>query len=133
MPVAWFLCPYDMTDRGVGARPYRFVRTPAIKRHSATDAQAVRWVEGETIGNHCLVKVDASSTMLDTLRADSDFLELPAIVPQNRRNTVRSKLNALGFNDVQIDATNFETPMLIALLLTGSPQTLAQISARLPG
>ena len=144
----WYLCPYDITT--VGTRTFR---TPAISRFipSVPNADSANWDEAEILGNHVVVKVFAPDATHTLIQAEPDFFLIPVgiSVPNPQRNAVRTKLNALGYTDTEINGTGFVVTQLLALLTTAAqakdvtgallptrrpaPKTVAQIEARLPG
>lgn len=106
MSVLWYLCPYDISSASG-----RVTRRCAMSRHipSVPNADGAIWEEAEILGNHAAVKVSAPDAVHLTIQADVDFLLLPldGTTPVPVRAVLRSKLNALGYTDVELDATGW--------------------------
>ena len=117
--MAWVICPYDTSQRrGLG----KFSRIPSMRRYIRTSPRpdGAVWSEVEILGNHILVKVSAPTSLIDTIIADVDFLEIPARIQGRVRSEIRTKLNTLGYSDAELDATGWDQSALLRhLAITG--------------
>lgn len=115
MPVRWYICPYDTVPHGphIGRRCAMHRHIPVVP-----NATGARWRELEILGNHCLVKVDASLATITVIDADPDFREIPTgtTVPPARRAAVQTKLEALGYTAAEITGTGWAVAALRTLL-----------------
>jgi len=80
--------------------------------------QGVLWEEFETLGNHAIVEVSGQDVALDTIRADSEFMEIPPIAAQ--RAAFRNKLFSLGWKPLEVNGTNLAALALVELLASAT-------------
>ncbi len=118
------------TASGLFLAPYkRRLPAPAPSRYCAMDdftaqirASGGRWAETEILGNVCLVKVRASSTLLTTIAATSGFFRIPldrldaplSSLSTTQRNNLRSRVLVLGYTSTEF---NTAIPNLAAATL----------------
>lgn len=94
MSIFWVLCPYDIiADPGFGR-----YRQSAMMRYLPTQEPGrPHWEEVEVLGNHTLVKVNASDAIHAQIGADPDFLDVESASPTE----VRTTLLELGYTPAE--------------------------------
>lgn len=104
MPVAWFLVPYK-----------RIVGSPRPARYCAMDdftSQVNGWSETEVLGQHAIVKVNATNAVLTTIAGTAGFQRIPVALLDDplsslsvaQRNAIRTKITSLGYTVAELDA-----------------------------
>jgi hypothetical protein len=104
VPIGWFLAPYR---RLVGAR----IPTRYCAMDDFTD-QVVGWSETEVLGQHAVVKVDATAAVLTAIAGASGFQRIPVArlddplssLTTQQRNAIRTKIISLGYTAEELDA-----------------------------
>ena len=105
--IHWYICPFDIEDRGG-----TIWRLPAIRRYMAHHSTGKRaWLQ--ILDNKCLVKADVSDALHATIMADPDFREIPATIPVGQRAGLRNALTTLGYTTEEVNATNFDRDTLL--------------------
>ena len=94
MPIGWFIIPYK---RRLTAHEPR-TRYPAIDDYT-TDIKAMggKWSETEVLGNFCIVKVRASTGVLNAIAAVDGFQRLP----KNRLDDPLSDLSVQALKKIR--------------------------------
>lgn len=152
MTMTWFVCPYDPVAAPGGAPG----RRPAMARHipAVPGPAGEDWDEAEVVGNHCVVKVSAPDAVLDQIRADPEFMEVPtgaAPIPTGRRAAIRTYLTSIGYTLAEVNDANWSPTALLQTLTTAAsvlqvvggvitatagrriaPKTVLDIERRLP-
>ncbi len=104
MPIGWFIAPYK---RLAGlSRPTRYCAMDDFT------PQVVGWSETEVLGQHAVVKVDATNVMLTTIAGTAGFQRIPvsrlddplSSLTVNQRNAIRTKIISLGYTAAELDA-----------------------------
>lgn len=102
MTIAWFLCPYK---RG-NPTPWGASRYCAMNDFTAQiRADGGSWSEAECLGDHAVVKVNASDATLTTINAATGFIRIPvsrlsdplSSLTVAQRNAITTKLQNLGY------------------------------------
>lgn len=104
MPIGWFLVPYKrLVD------PSRIVRYCAMNDFTP---QVTSWSETEVLGQHAIVKVNATNSVLTTIAGTSGFKRIPVSLLDDplsslsvaQRNAIRTKILSLGYTAAELDA-----------------------------
>lgn len=104
MPVGWFIAPYKR-------RP----DPDLVMRYCAMDdftSQVVGWSETEVLGQHAIVKVNATNAVLTTIAGTAGFQRIPVTMLDSplsslsvaQRNAIRNKVTSLGYTMAELDA-----------------------------
>ena len=114
MPVAWFFAPYK---RLPDPEPTRYCAMDDFTRQILADpeyAGGEPWRECECLGDQAIVKVRASSTLLQTINAAPGFQRIPARftdlsqtlgdLTNTERTQLNNKLLSLGYTQQEINA-----------------------------
>ena len=106
MPTGWFIIPYKR--RIDDDRPARY---PEIDDYTADiKAAGGQWSETEVLGNYCIVKVRASTGVLNAIAAVDGFQRLPkdrlddplSDLSNNALKKIRDALEAMGYPKSEI-------------------------------
>jgi len=107
MAIAWFIVSYKRRD--VRGRPGRYCAMDDFTEQIVAEAGA--WAETEVLGNAALVKVRASSTLLDKIASVEGFKRIPihsklseslADLSAAQKTAIRNKIVALGYSESEV-------------------------------
>lgn len=102
MATGWFLCKYRR--RAGASRPTRYCAMDDFTAQIRADGGD--WAETEVLGNHAIVKVQATLETLQAIAADSDFQRLPkdklddplSDLAPAVKTAIRNKIQELGYS-----------------------------------
>lgn len=126
MAFAWFVCPYDkITD---APTPFPARRCAMHRYIPIPNWVNGLWDEAEILGNHCVVKVSASDSMIATIEADPDFIRIPTdktTIEDMKQLKIFNKLYDLTYTLQEIADCNWVFTQLLALLTTAKSEVNA--------
>jgi hypothetical protein len=104
MPIAWFIAPYKRLPGQ--SRPTRYCAMDDFTQ------QVAGWSETEVLGQHAIVKVNATNAVLTTIAGTAGFQRIPVArlddplssLSVAQRNAIRNKVTSLGYTLAELDA-----------------------------
>lgn len=101
MSTAWFISQYKL--KTMGKHLIRYCAVDDFTQQVTADGGW--WTESEVLGNHAIVKVRASNSVLDSIAAAAGIMKLPVAhlddslssLTTNQKTALRDKVIALGY------------------------------------
>jgi hypothetical protein len=104
VPIGWFIAPYRRRPD-----PDRIIRECAMNDFTAL---VVGWSETEVLGQHAIVKVNATNAVLTSIAGTTGVQRIPVAqldsplssLSNAQRNAIRNKIISLGYTVAELDA-----------------------------
>lgn len=103
MPIGWFLAPYARRIKPPGLPPARYCVMDDFT--ALITADGGKWSEAEVLGNHAIVKVNASSATLQAIASTAGIDRIPltlldeplSSLTNAQRTAIQNKIESLGY------------------------------------
>jgi hypothetical protein len=104
VPIGWFIAPYRRRPNAD-----RVIRECVMNDFTA---QVVGWSETEVLGQHAIVKVNATNAVLTSIAGPTGIQRIPVAqldsplssLSNAQRNAIRNKIVSLGYTLAELDA-----------------------------